>query len=89
MNTLVSSELIEEIQVNEIEVRYAFASSKDRNWFIRKNRNGGIIPKGYKLIFILDCMKTNKSIDIKDTYPSVGDVVCDSDGDILEIVDVK
>lgn len=89
MNTLVSSELIEEVQTNEIEVRYAFASSQDRNWFIRKNKTGGIIPKGYKLIFILDCIKTNRLISIKDTYPTIGDVICDTDGDFLEIVNTK
>jgi len=87
MNTLVSNEILESDPLI-IELRYAFASSKEKNWIITKT-NRSFVPKGYKLIYTLECISSNQNICIKYTYPSVGDIVSDCDGVILEILSVK
>lgn len=70
--------------VNSILIRYAWGCGK--TWFITKNKQQ-VMPKGSRLLMKLGCERTTLQLHTKDTYPTVGDVVGDTDGAKLLVVE--
>lgn len=72
----------------ETELRYGWGNEKKKTWFITKEKKA-FVPKGSRLLLVLDCLPSSKSISIKSTSPQVGDIIQDMDGDRLEVVKVN
>lgn len=70
--------------VNGVIIRYAWGCGS--TWFITKNKQQ-IMPKGSRLLMKLGCDRTTLPLQTKDTYPTIGDVVGDTDGNKLLIVE--
>jgi hypothetical protein len=70
--------------VNSCLTRYAWGCGN--TWFITKNKQQ-VMPKGSRLLMKLGCERTTLPLHTKDTYPTVGDVVSDTDGGKLLVVE--
>ena len=70
--------------INSSLIRYAWGCGN--TWFITKNKQQ-VMPKGSRLLMKLGCERTTLPIQTKDTYPTIGDVVVDTDGAKLLVVD--
>lgn len=82
--TLTKSET--ELETIKLLIRYAWGC--ENTWFITKHKKQ-IMPKGSRLLIVLECRKTELPIHIKENYPNLGDVVSDVDGNNLLIINVK
>lgn len=82
--TLIESQT--KIEQSKLLIRYAWGC--ENTWFITKYKKQ-IMPKGSRLLMILDCRKTTQPIHIKENYPNCGDVVSDVDDNVLLIINAK
>lgn len=70
--------------VNSSLIRYAWGCGN--TWFITKDKQQ-VMPQGSRLLMKLGCERTTLPLQTKDTYPTVGDVVGDTDGNKLLVVE--
>lgn len=75
-------------QITNNIIRYAWGNSSLKTWFITKTKHR-FLPKGCKLLFVINGEHTNATISIVDTYPTVGDVISDIDGNKLLVKNVE
>lgn len=83
---VASSERTDIRPINSCITRYGWGCNK--TWFITKNKRQ-VMPKGARLLMKLGCERTTLPFQTKDTYPMVGDVIGDTDGNKLLIVECE
>ena len=81
----VKTDTLESVENSELIIRYAWGNQKLKTWFITKHRFCGF--EGSRLLMKLGCKKTKDDVSVDTTFPSVGDVVTDTDGDVIEIIE--
>lgn len=72
----------------EAVIRYCYANDVAKTWFISKNKKVFLPKKSYLLLTISGEI-TNNPISVSNTYPSVGDVVCDLEGNHILIITIQ
>ncbi len=80
--------ILENLVINQKIIRYAWGNSNLKTWFITKHKKV-VLPKGSKLLFIIIGEKTDDIIRICDTYPKLGDVIIDTDGTKIKVINVN
>lgn len=61
-----------------------FAWGYNNTWLITKHKKQ-VVPKGARLLIQLGCKHTDLTIHTKEVYPTIGDVITDTDGNKLLI----
>lgn len=70
--------------VNCCLTRYAWGCGN--TWFITKHKQQ-VMPKDSRLLMKLGCERTALPLCTKDTHPTIGDVIIDTDGNKLLVVE--
>jgi hypothetical protein len=76
-----------QLELNDVDnyiTRYGWGWNK--TWIITKSKKQ-IMPKNSRLLMKLGCQKTTLPVSINETYPEIGDVIIDNEGNKLLIID--
>ncbi len=75
-----------EVSVNpsSIIIRYGWGNEILKTWFLTKTKKA-MVPEGSRLLMVFGCEETDGPISSFKTYPEVGDVVSDVDGEHIKI----
>ena len=84
---LTEVKVSDQFEIKHEIIRFAWGNEKLSTWFTTKS-NRQVLPKGSRLLFVIYGKYTNNSINTHDTYPKIGDVICDLNGRHIEVDDV-
>lgn len=86
--TETKTETKTEVLENQKVTRYGWANGYLKTWFVTKNKRQ-FLPKGSILFFIITGEITGEPISTSDTYPKEGDVISDSDGHRIKVINIE